>query len=390
MSSVTGTSTSQAKGGSRSKDILVNLGLALASIVFFLLLCEFVIFRFLIPGADFEQNVLIDDVIRYQPGLSGTFRKADEIESRFSINENGWNSTYPIYPTERTVGVERVAIVGDSYIHAREVDVDRSFVETLEKDLGEPGSVEAFRFGMKGAPLSQYMQMLDHEVVHFEPDLVIVLLIHNDFDQTFRPIWGRYIQSFRHLNIENGVVVSEKEPLPYDPGWADIVSASATYSTLQRRYDAIGTVNRLMQTLKGETVETKNAAYQANINVAKVSAVMDDIEVATDYVFERFAAFAREHDVELVLMMDGHRDAIYTDEADLEADTVPLQLNRLSAKMAAKHGLPFLDLHPVFLADWQASRTQFNFQSDGHWNEYGHQLVARSLANWLRMKGLAP
>ena len=390
MSSVIGAPTDRSKPRSRAKSIVVNLGVILASVVLFLLLCEFVIFRFVIPGADFEKNAFIDDVIRYEPGTSGVYRKANEIEARFSINQNGWNSTYPSYPVDRTPGVKRVAIVGDSYVHSREVDVGESFAETLEQNLSEAGSLEVFRFGIKGAPLSQYMQMLDHEVAQFQPDLVIVLLIHNDFEQTFQPITGRYIQSFRHLNIENGVVVSEKAPLPYEPGWADLISSSATYGTLQRRYGAIGTVRSLIRSLKGENVEKQNAAHQANINVQKVGDVMGDIEVATDYAFEHFAAFAEKHDIELALMMDGHRDAIYTDEAGPDAGTVPLQLNRVSAEMAAKHDLPFLDLHPHFLADWQANRASFNFESDGHWNEYGHRLVAATLTDWLRTNGLAP
>ena len=385
MSSMIEASTGRAKSKMRLKNILVNFGVVLASIVFFLLFCEFVIFRFVIPGADFERNVLIDDVIRYEPGLSGTFRKANEIEARFSINENGWNSVHPVYPAERTPGVKRVAVVGDSYVHAREVDVNKTFAEALEKNLGEPGRVEGFRFGMKGAPLSQYMQMLEHEVVRYRPDLVIVLLIHNDFDQTFRPIWGRYIHSFRHLNIENGTVVGEKDPLPYEPGWTDIVSSSATYGTLQRRYGVLRKVKALINTVRGR--DAMPQTYQANIDVEEVAAVMDDIEVATDYMFKRFAAFTRERDIDLVLVMDGHRDAIYGG-AGRDAETVPLSLNRMSAALAKKHGLPFLDLHPHFFDDWETNRTAFNFESDGHWNEYGHQLVAVAIGDWLRKQNL--
>lgn len=357
-----------------------NIALLAASSVAFLLFCEFVVFRFLIPGADVEANAFIDDVIRYKPETSGVFRRVDEIEARFSINQNGWNSPHASYALERTPGIQRVAIVGDSYVHAREVDVDKTFAEVIERDLvSEPGSLEVFRFGIKGAPLSQYLHMLRKEVLRFQPDLIIVPLIHNDFDETFRPRWGRYIKSFMHLNIENGEVVSEKEPLPYEPGWTDVISASATYSTLERRYGAVGTLKSLVSGADEETV------YQANIDVAAVSEVMDDIAVATDYVFEQFAGFSKEHGIKLVLVMDGHRDAIYAEDA---GKTVPLALNQLSADVAAKHGLPFLDLHPHFQEDWQANQTVFNFESDGHWNEYGHQLVAAAINDWIQQESL--
>ena len=366
-----------------------NLALLACSLLAFLLFCEFVVFRFLIPGADYEANAFIDDVIRYQPGLTGTFRRGDDIEARFAINQDGWNSPHTSYAVERRPGVQRIAIVGDSYVHAREVDVDKSFSEKLEQDLASGSeSLEAYRFAIKGAPLSQYLHMLREEVVRYRPDLVVVMLIHNDFDEAFRPIWGRYIKSFMHLNIEDGRVVGERAPIPYEPGWTDLISSSATYATLQRRYGAVSTIRSLIQGAPADDAEP--TVHQANIDTGKVAGVMDDIAVATDYVFSGFAAFAEEHDIPVALVMDGHRDAIYAG-AGVDAETVPLALNRLSAETAAEHGLPFLDLHRAFVDDWKANETSFNFESDGHWNEYGHDLVADAIAAWLPgQPGLLP
>lgn len=382
--------TAENKPRSFIRRAIANLALLVVSLLAFLLFCEFIVFRFLIPGADYEANAFIDNVIRYEPGLAGTFRRADEIEARFAFNQDGWNSPHASYALERTPGVKRIAIIGDSYVHAREVDVDKSFSEQLERDLAEqPGSLEIYRFAIKGAPLSQYLHMLREEVARYQPDLVVVMLIHNDFDQSFKPIWGRYIQSFMHLNIEDGQVVGEKAPIPYEPGWADVISSSATYATLQRRYGAVATVRNLLLDATSDD-DAEPVVYQANVNVAEVASVMDDIVVATDYVFSSFKAYAEEHDLPIALVMDGHRDVIYTG-AGVDADTVPLALNRLSAETADKHGLPFLDLHPAFVNDWNANKTSFNFDTDGHWNEYGHRLVADTIESWLREEnGLLP
>ena len=69
--------------------------------------------------------------------------------------------------------------------------------EILERRLQVAGlDVEVMRFGMDGAPLSQYLQMLRREVRAFKPDIVLVQLIHNDFDETYRFLKTRYASSF--------------------------------------------------------------------------------------------------------------------------------------------------------------------------------------------------
>ena len=39
---------------------------------------------------------------------------------------------------------------------------------------------------MDGAPLSQYPHVLRRDVPAFKPDVVLVQLIHNDFDESYR------------------------------------------------------------------------------------------------------------------------------------------------------------------------------------------------------------
>ena len=74
--------------------------------------------------------------------------------------------------------------------------------------------------------------------------------------------------------------------------------------------------------------------------------------------------------------MDGDRYAIY---AGRETSR-PLALNRIAAEAAARSGAAFIDLHPVFAAAWKASGRRFEFDSDAHWNEYGHTVAAHAIA----------
>jgi hypothetical protein len=63
--------------------------------------------------------------------------------------------------------------------------LQEGFPEVIERELTRAGvAAEVLRFGMDGAPLSQYLHVLRHEVRAFKPDVVLVQLIHNDFDES--------------------------------------------------------------------------------------------------------------------------------------------------------------------------------------------------------------
>jgi endonuclease I len=83
--------------------------------------------------------------------------------------------------------------------------------------------------------------------------------------------------------------------------------------------------------------------------------------------------------------MDGDRYAIYRG-----ADSPALALNRLAAETARRQHIPFVDLEPAFLADWQQQHRRFDFDADGHWNEHGHAVAARAIAAKLHELSVRP
>jgi hypothetical protein len=63
----------------------------------------------------------------------------------------------------------RVAVIGDSYVEAFQVPHYASLAEQLEALLGEDRT-EVYRFGISGAPLSQYLYMFETEVAAYNPE----------------------------------------------------------------------------------------------------------------------------------------------------------------------------------------------------------------------------
>jgi hypothetical protein len=356
---------------------VLNLGLCCASLLVFLALCELVIFRFVLPASDIPESAFIDGVIRHEPNQRGVYRLRDEIEAPFAINRQGWNSGLADYRLKREPGVGRIAVIGDSYVEATEVPFNASFAELTERDLRDDGCpVEVQRFGMSGAPLSQYLHVLEREVLEYRPDWVVVVLVHNDFEESFRFKPGRYTSSFLKLRIDDDEVIEEIAPLPYRGGSFDWLRWSATVRYLYYTW-------RLRpRALRNLFLGPPQGTYEANIDVDASMRALDEIEVATDHVLGRIAAVAAEHDIGVLLVMDGHRQAIYG-EAEADRSWGPLAINVLVAETAAAHGLPFIDLHEHFSADWQRRRQRFEHDSDWHWNATGHEVVAGVLSGFL-------
>jgi len=191
----------------RLLSIATNLGLSLTAIAVCLIALEFVVFRYILVPDDVLPNVTINQVVRYKPNTRAVFRHPDGSRSLVTINAQGWNSTQPSYPVERESGRARVAVIGDSYVHAKFVQPNESFPHLLEKGLNRAGrDVEVFRFGMDGAPLSQYLHVLRQEVLKYRPDVVVVPLIHNDFDEMYRGLKTRYASSFMKLRRSSDAI----------------------------------------------------------------------------------------------------------------------------------------------------------------------------------------
>ena len=322
---------------SLARRILANVGLVLLSLIATGLLFEFVVFRWVLLPADIPRNAYSGGLVRYQPNQSGTYRIANDIAATFRINAQGWNSGIGDYQRERTPNRLRIAIIGDSYVEALQVPHDRSLAEQAQAQLESAGiQAEVFRFAISGAPLSQYLHMLQQEVVDYEPDLVVINMVHNDFEESFRYQSGRYTSSFLKIDFEGAQPAREVPPAPYQKTWKDWVRQRATVRYLYyRRQISPVTIRRRIFS------QPDAAEFQANVNVGDTSAALPTIERATDHIFTRLGEVQQQSGFDILLLMDAIRQQIYTGE-DLNSDIATL--NELAMQLAAKHKLPFVDL----------------------------------------------
>lgn len=354
--------------------LLMNLGRAPVTFVILIVFFELVVFRFVLVAPDMPRVTFADDVVRYLPNQSGTYRVQNEITARYHINANGWNSRHDVYPVARSDRY-RIALIGDSHVAALRVDVDQSVAERLEDRLG--ASYEVFRFAISGAPLSQYLHMLRHEVAAFTPDLVIVIVTHNDFGESYRFVPGVYTRSFLKLHVDGGDVTGEVEPVAYHEPWYRLLRRSGAWRYLAYRRQMRFDILRRMIFRDGRKDVTELAATRAAD------------EAVTEYIFAAMKNVCDDINADLLIVMDGDRRTIEAgrDTASWYETGAP-RLNAMAAAVAERQGIGFIDLHPVFEEDRAANPTNFHFTSDGHWNPYTHDLVAKVIASSLETQAL--
>jgi GDSL-like Lipase/Acylhydrolase family len=366
--------------GARTNNVVINVAIVSCAVLVTFGIFEFVVFRFVLPAPDVPQPVFQDGVVKYAPNQRGINRVGDEITAPWQVNANGWMSSFAEYQEAKPAGTYRIAMIGDSYIEGLAVEPTANVAEQLQNDIGNP-SLEVYRFGIAGAPLSQYLHMLRREVCRYRPNLVIVNLVHNDFRNSYTFDPRAFASSFLKLEF-NGGGVDEIEPRELvQPWYQPILAGFATARYLARRYN-------LQFKLHRRQLARDVPASESDGPVTPRTEVPSDPElVVTEYLIQKLRLSAANCGARLALVIDGDRHVIYDGRTEPSAK---LRLNEMVSAVARRHHVPFLDLHGVFRHDYLEHGQKFNSAVDYHWNERGHAVAAKAIKQLLVSRGLIP
>jgi lysophospholipase L1-like esterase len=356
----------------------------LPSITVFFLICELIIFRWIVPAAQvpyhiFDTNWLLLKHDPYSGDPSGVYRKGitSEIQGRYRINQAGWNSIHEY--VEKKENTTRIAVIGDSYVQALQVNVEDAFPNIIEKTLVTEGvSAEVYSFGISGAPLSQYLQIMRYVASSYRPDIVIVNIAHNDIDESLEGRTTAYFLRFRETPAHQYVHLV---PSPYEPNWvrrvmgySAVVRFLAVQMALQER---LATLRRMF----------RQDAVQQNV---KVSGLLPEerLRGITRHVFMEYKQLADQYRFRLLLVIDTPRHFVYQHQDPRKVSLY--RLNEIVYSAAHDIELPMIDMTDYFIKDYRKHHMRFEFRNDGHWNTTGHRVVGKTIAHHLIVQGWVP
>lgn len=112
---------------------------------------------------------------RLKPSSRGVQQK--EGRAFIKINSHGMRDVE--HSHAKPDGTFRIAVLGDSYAEAAQVDLHETFWSVMQQELQScmPGGfqkIEVLNFGVAGYGTAQELQMLRHYVWPFEPDMILL------------------------------------------------------------------------------------------------------------------------------------------------------------------------------------------------------------------------
>ena len=316
----------------------------------------------------------------FLPNQSGRYIKGlpTEIDASYSINSSGWNSPRD-YSTTKPEDIFRIAVIGDSFVEALQVDVDSSFSYLLETQLNAmklSQRVEVYSYGHSGANLAQYLSVLRHQASRVRPDLVIVTVVPNDYRESLE---GHSLDGFSSVRRAGGTY--------------QMVAPGQTNGLLARRIARRSALARyLMLNLSIQSrwsntrdrFRTGGTAYEAHIRRSDMSTIGGPAAFRDllTFLLGELQDDTLKIDASLVILFDANRRAIEAGD-DAQAGTAHA-LNQEAITVARELGVSTIDLREPFEAAWALRAESFSWRSDGHWNDRGHRVVARAVADWMR------
>ena len=347
-----------------------------ALIVLFLLLE--LVFRYIAVAPDpprqvmdRENNIMRFDTRGKRDGVFTAGRFGQQ-KGRWHVNNNGWLSGIDyLSKTERHKPL--IAVIGDSYVEAVQVDHDKSFVALLRNALQD--TFDVYSFGLSETALSGYLHLARYVDRVFEPDVLIFNLCYNDFDESIREL--HFDPNFLQVSVR-GTTVVEIPPIP------------RTYNKLKRFMFHSATMRYVYYLApnffhKLNWNASRSEGNNENIAADEVQQNRAVIYRATKYVIE---TICRENsDRKVYFIMSAPRSDIY--RGSLGTSTVRW-LNETAADSIKDLPCVLIDQTEYFKNDYLKNGKRFESPYDAHWNEYGHYVTFKQLLEALhdQRKGL--
>lgn len=323
---------------------------------------------------------------RLRPGMRSTWTV--ENPGRFAFNSSGfrdneWNAAkHTPY---------RVAVLGDSFAEALQVNLDQSFPKLIEKQLP---NVEVMNFGVNGHGQVEELLTYRTYVRPFRPDLVVLAFFPgNDCLDN----WRRSRPSLKFpvsvTTTPDGVMIVPS-PGAGRLGWLRAFIDSAMYrsSLLQRLQEARKAAFRRASARVGigEAGLWEGAFGNPAGTVRDFDAMWGLTEKLVLQIFRDITADTGRPDGLLVACLTegmqvhrAQRDQFLKEHPGLDPDYAE---RRLQAFCAA-NGIPFVALSQDLLRFNESSGKflhGFDGSGDGHYNVDGHRLAAEAVAARLR------
>jgi len=247
---------------------------------------------------------------------------------------------------------EGIFVVGDSYVEAVQVAFEDTFHQVLSKKINK----KIYNIAISGAPLSQYEAYVSQICREFKPQKIIISIVENDFIESLYE--NRARAGFFHYH-KNGKLL----PTYYNvSSFRKIANKS---SLIKYLYFHLHINSKLVYIMKYFFDKTNYGLHVSGSLESKISSANIFLRNMKNYCLDP---------ENIVFVIDANRihdsNNIYSNK--------PLQIDILKyfESQARKNGYNVVSLHYSMQEHYKRNGLKFEFLNDGHWNEFGHKIVA--------------
>ena len=364
-----------------------NLALAAVSLAAALLAAEGLV-RLLSPVGP---ALLVSDPgvgKRFVPGFRGRVF-VDEAEREVDVRINSAGFPGHEWPGRKPEGGLRVAVVGDSMTAAIATDEERRFVSRLEASVATglaPRPVEVLNFGVSSASTASELVTWRAVVAGYAPDLVLLAFFTGNDLGDNSPRLTRAPRVYFDFDAEGRLVPAEPPPpTPAVVRWLDRNSRLYVWQKVAlRRLKGAGRASRGVE--PGQRIFQRAGGADIDhawaLTTALLRQLRDEVEASGARLAVAVIPCAEQVDDELWSdLVRRARDA----GLELEREGPSRRL----AQIAAREGIPLVDLAPAFAAAARrspgepASAARLFLLGRFHLSDEGHRVVAEALHRFL-------
>lgn len=295
-----------------------------------------------------------------------------EFDTTVRINGQGMRMDHDV-AVERTPGVRRILLLGDSFTFGHGVSIQDRFGDRLERALPD---TEVLNLGVPGYGTDQQYLLYLREGVKYHADVVILCYftanVWRNGHETLAVKGGR--QPKPRFVLQDGDLVLTNTPVPEGmipeeqihgrTGGGSIGAIADAFRAHSALYRLSGVGPRIRAWLGARPVLFPE--YDPDREEWKV----------TEALLGALADACRENGSRLLVMDIPTRNEVHM---KFVTDT-PFHM---VGEACRKRGIPFLDLLPEFRRAVGTSDEPLYFPGDGHWTPAGHALAAGLLADFV-------
>ena len=348
----------------RLRNVLLNLGLVVASVVVFFVIAEgyFAVFN---PQIYEEQggglhHFQYDELLGWanRPNSETIFAMAGDFKTHIKINSKGLRDRE--YDYDKPEGIKRIVVLGDSYTWGLGVEANERFTEVLDDELLK--NIQVINMGVSGYGNDQELLLLKNEGLKYRPDLVLVAFCGNDPADNCNTHHSYYYKPMFILNDDKELVLTN---VPVPKNKLSFFESLEVYL-----YFHSHTVHFFAdRILAGQYKFTEDQFIDP----------MNNRPTSTQERYNLTAAILKE--IDTVAKTNNAKTLMVSVSARTEITDFLVEFGK-------ENNIPVLDLNIEFRK--YAEKGEQLRLHEGHWNANGHKLAAELIYNKLIEEQLIP